>query len=239
MIEWLYAPEVTQTQTDDDPLDHGSCVASKAAGLIHGVSKSSSIIVIKTSHTLLDTEFAFAKVYEDIVRKNRQTSSVILFARGSIKGGYDSDFYARLPPVWNNIRSILVALKRQRVKVVTSSGNDGRSARYIDKLPALWVSLDLLYAVGATTRFGKKSPTSQISRTSDMLWAPGDPFTCAGGPKGEQTYVGTSGASGLVISPLLACDGLAKGYTYVGSWPCSLPPSTRCRQCSISGDPSK
>ena len=102
-------------------------------------------------------------------------------------------------------------LKQERVKVVTSSGNDGRSALYIDKVPALWGRARLIYVVGATTLYGQGSPVTQISRSTDLLWAPGDPFVCAGGPSGEQTQVGTSGASGLVKISLSVSIGLADG----------------------------
>ena len=144
---WNYSgPGVRPTETDDDPNGHGSCIASKAVGLVHGVSKSSKIVMIKASLTDLDTELAFATVYDDIVGKDRQYSSVVLYARSTMES---YSFQTPLPPFWAKIREILVLLKTQRVKVVTSSGNDGLSNPSIDKLPALWSRDGLVYVVGA------------------------------------------------------------------------------------------
>jgi len=43
--DWHYAPiGVHKSETDDSPLQHGSCVASKAAGAGYGVSKESRLI---------------------------------------------------------------------------------------------------------------------------------------------------------------------------------------------------
>lgn len=119
---------MARTKVDDDPKKHGSCVASKAAGSIYGVSKYSGLVIVKASNNLLDIEYAFGLAYDDIVAQGRQESSVILFAKSSIET-YDPFHpdWLSLPPEWVSIRELLELLSSKGINVVVSTGNEGRT----------------------------------------------------------------------------------------------------------------
>lgn len=72
--------------TDDEEDAHGSCVASKAAGIHVGVSKRSHLIVVKASHSTNDASQAWSWVLDDVIAHQsifgqRPGRSIIVYAR--------------------------------------------------------------------------------------------------------------------------------------------------------------
>ncbi|KAL8942190.1 MAG: hypothetical protein Q9216_001798 [Gyalolechia sp. 2 TL-2023] len=195
-IEWLWTPGVSQTKDDNDAIYHGSCVASKAAGWIHGVSKNSRLVVVKTSHSMADNEWAFAAAYDDIVRKGRVHSSVVLYARSS---QVTYTLSSMLPEHWAGIRDLLFEMIDRDIMVVTSAGNEGVTNQYANTIPAIWGDVVPLFVVGAVTLVGQISSMSQrLSGVGSNIWAPGEKVKCASGLSGEQTVTGTSASAGMV-----------------------------------------
>ena len=132
-------PSVTETKTDSDPDYHGSCVLSKAAGNIHGVSPDTShLVIIKTSQTLADNLFAFVKALEDILRNDRGSQSVILYPRTSIKTYQPS---SPLPSFWRAIKEDITDLLDAGVPIVTTAGPIvGAPRAPVNTVPALWAA---------------------------------------------------------------------------------------------------
>lgn len=75
---WHFGYNVIVEMTDDSPNGHGSCVASKAARWRNGVSKNSNIIMIKTSLSLIENNWALAEVLDNVLKKNYQGKSVVI-----------------------------------------------------------------------------------------------------------------------------------------------------------------
>lgn len=198
-VEWLYTAGVRQTKTDDSPIDHGSCVASKAVGFKNGVSKNSKLVIVKSSRTIADNHWAFAAAYDHIVRNRRQGRAVILYARCSEeKYRFDSI----LPPYWSGIKDLMIELFAQNVHIVACAGNEGQRSPTIDTVPAIWKRVMPLIVVSAVTLRGGVAKFSQSNSIwgRPNIWAPGVGVQCAGGssPSRMQTVNGTSAAAGMV-----------------------------------------
>ena len=197
-IEWIWTPGVFKTTRDNDPNDHGSCVASKAIGFVNGVSKNSRLVIVKASHTVADTEWAFAKIYDDIIQQRRAKSSVILFARSSI------EIYSNqspLPVYWKNVRRLMMDQSALGVHIVTSAGNDGKRSISFDTIPAIWHETLPLIVVGAVSvRAGLADFTQGRFLDDGLVYAPGVNVSCAGGnsASGMQSVNGTSVAAAMV-----------------------------------------
>lgn len=191
-MEWLWTPGVDRQEYDDDPRRHGSCVASKAAGTINGVSKYSRLVVVKASLDLADTELAFRLAYDDIVSKRRQKKSVVLFPRSSLES-YSPG--VTLPEKWDSIMDIMQLLFEQGVEIVVPADNHGTSRFALDTVPAIWASGMPLIVVGATTIYGDYADFTQGRDFISTVWAPGVDIQCAGA---ISNVAGTSVAAGLV-----------------------------------------
>lgn len=188
---------MSQTKVDDDPIYHGSCVASKAAGLLHGVSKNSRLVIVKASHLLADNEWAFAVAYDDILQKGRLHKSVVLYARSSqVQYVHPSD----LPPYWAGVKDLLSDMIKDDIFIVTSAGNEGKDSVYAENVPAIWGNTMMpLIVVGAVSVIGEIASISQRLDNEKMtVWAPGEKVKCATGIAGEQTVTGTSASAGMV-----------------------------------------
>lgn len=197
--EWHYAYGVRHTQTDDTVAGHGSCVASKAAGWKTGVSKNSRLVVMKSSSTIADINFAFAAAVDDIIAKNRQGRAVVVYPSTSIQTfGAGST----LPRNWQSVGELIQELFAQDVVVVTGAGNNAALFSGVNTLPAIWGlnhNFPLLVA-GAVATDGRLARFSQGGKSSlELLWAPGANVACANGPsQGLAVRSGTSFAAGMV-----------------------------------------
>lgn len=206
-MEWLWTPEVPRTMVDDNARKHGSCVASKAAGTINGVSKRSRLVSVKMSNDLLTVEYAFGLAYDDIVAKGRERHAVILFPHSSVKQ-YEDKSFDFVPSEWRGIHDIMDTMMLRGINVVVSAGNGGREHPVINTLPALWYRSfgygggEELIVVGATTIHGDYADFTQgprhTYRTSrdGVVWAPGVNIRCARTPG---LVEGTSSAAGMVM----------------------------------------
>ncbi len=203
-VEWLYGFGIPEDQrTDDSASSHGSCVASKAAGVINGVSKRSHLVMVKINEKASNVVWAFNTVNDDIVRKGRRGRAVIAYpntAKDANQGGFPG-----YP--WSNAYAFMKDLFQNDVIVVVPSGNFGaeRARSLVDTLPAtLEKSNDPkfpLIVAGAVDNLGAVPPFSQ-GPNHVTAWAPGLSVRCAarGSPHGLQAISGTSFSTGTVGS---------------------------------------
>lgn len=200
--DWLYAPGVKRTKTDDDSLSHGSCVASKATGARNGVSKSTRLVVVKSSLDLVDIAWAFQRIV-NIAAKQKSPRIVVLLT-ATTKTPWRSELFqdARYSRLYLRIGN-LISLG---AVVVVPSGDYGSQRRFVDTVPAVFASpsqtlgrpsLPLIVA-GAVDDKGNEASWSQMSQTA-MIWAPGVKVACK--KKGwnfRPTDTGTSFSAGMV-----------------------------------------
>lgn len=203
-VEWHYGPNVARTERDDTGEDyHGSCVASKAAGIKEGVSKNSRLVIMKASTSLADTHWAFSQALKDIQDKGRQGKAVIVYPMNSNLTYSPTSVMTDWGVGWERIRLLIQDLFEQGVITVVSAGNDAKRSSDLDTLPALWKEekRSPLVVAGAVTNKGAFSTFSQGITQSPrtVTWAPGDSVKCAG-KKGIQTASGTSFSAAMVKS---------------------------------------
>ena len=200
--DWYYGPRVIQSKTDDGKDSHGSCVASKVAGALNGVSKNSHIIMLKATLVVSDIVWAFSKALDDITAQNRQKKSVVLFAATSTNGDFSTDAYP-----WTAIKPIMQSLFDTDVAIVVPSGNSAVAPhRYdVDTLPALWESpIFPLIVVGAVDNTGSLVRFSQ-GPGHVTVSAPGVDVSCAKKDNPSASGTGTSFSAAMVSSCSLRC----------------------------------
>ena len=146
--------------------------------------------------SLLDNIWAFAKVFDDVIFKNRQGRAVILFPRSSTSvSGSSQD------PGWSQIYAIMQDLIAVDVIIVTCAGDESRRASKPDNAPAAWASRSFpIVVAGAVTNVGDYARFSQgVSISQDIAWAPGDGVACASSVASQdQKGQGTAFAAGMV-----------------------------------------
>lgn len=191
--DWHFAPtSVQKTETDDSPIQHGSCVASKAAGAGFGVSRESRLIILKATTRVSNLNWALYKARDDIAANNREGKSVVLFAKSN------KDLGIPAGDGWPRMRSYMKELFDMDVVVVNSAGNKGTrpGRRQIDTVPQLYESSDFpLIVAGAVDNEGLRVPLSQ-GPAHVTAWAPGFNVGCVRGQYTSGT--GTSASAGAV-----------------------------------------
>ncbi len=193
--DWHYAPGprgVPQTQTDDDPSQHGSCVASKAAGASYGVARESRLSILKTTDRASHIRWALFTARDDIMANGRRGKSVVVLAKSNSDVGKPTD------GEWPFIRSHMTDLFNMDVVVVNSGGNKANKPGRLpcDTVPQLWEASNFpLIVAGAVDNTGLQLPSSQRSNYLP-IWAPGANVGCV---KGQYTYgTGTSFSAAVV-----------------------------------------
>ena len=201
--DWRYSPSVKRTETDDDPFSHGSCVASKATGAQNGVSKTSRLVVVKSTLDLADIVWAFQEILNDVAKlQNRRV--VVLLAATTIAAWRPEAFQdARFSRLYLRMKNLI----ELGAVVVVPAGDYGQRSFFADTVPAVFASpskipgqqaLPLLVA-GAVDNKGAEAPWSQNTLTDGMVWAPGVKVSCT--KKGwslRPTETGTSISAGMV-----------------------------------------
>lgn len=203
--EWHFSPgDTARIERDENRWGHGSCVASKAAGRMTGVSKRSRLVIMKSDNYIKNELSAFESVLKDVMEKKRQRRAVVLYARSSHPKRFILDDVERsnIPLSWYTINILMTALGRQNVGVVVGAGNNVSLSTSMDTLPGMWLykKLNSLIVVGSVTNGGDLAEFSQ-GVGEDILWAPGDQIICASGP----TASGTRSDSGTSLSAAMVC----------------------------------
>ena len=196
----MYAPSVSRTKTEDDPTSHGSCVASKARGAKNGVSKTSRLVVVKSSLNLVDIVWAFQKIVNDVAKKKSKRVVVLLAATTMTAWRSEALQDARFSRLYLRMENLI----KLGAVVVVPSGDYGQRSFFADTVPAVFASpskmlsqqaLPLL-VVGSVDDTGAEPSWSQNTLTG-MVWAPGVKVACT--RKGlRSTATGTSFSAAMV-----------------------------------------
>jgi hypothetical protein len=119
--------------TDLDPRSHGTTVASKALGRLHGVAKNANLISIKFLLSSSDYIEAFTTAYLDMEENNRFGNSVLVSSvSDSIPWDGDRTLF-----VAQDFQEWIDAFRDKGVPLVFAAGNmrNGNYRRNIDLLP--------------------------------------------------------------------------------------------------------
>ncbi|KAL6719415.1 hypothetical protein ACLMJK_003655 [Lecanora helva] len=207
---WRYSRDVRRrgraTKGDDNPNSHGSCVASKAMGLINGVYKSSKLVVVKINPALPIDELVsgFDEVLLDIRDNADSMPPVVMFSL------YSTESYPDFA-LWYPLKRSMQKIFDIGGTIVTLSGNDAEEpgrGRPVDTLPALWAddSFPLIVA-GSVDNSGRTASFSQ-GPNHVTTWAPGVEIQCAARRSTRRLDSGTSFSVGMVAG--LAAYALAR-----------------------------
>lgn len=194
-----------------------TCVASKASGWHSGVSKNSKLVVMKASHTLADNTWAFARILQDIISRQRQYKSVVLYPRCSIPLFEPGDAPTE---GWEYVLLLMQELLDRDVNIVTCAGDNDqwliKKRRNVpDRFPATHSSDQFpIIVAGSVTKRGDRSKFSRGFHVSDLMawapgdgvesWIPGDGVECASNTDSRYTKGrGTAFAAGMVCEPSL------------------------------------
>ena len=173
-------------------------MASKALGLINGVSKDARLIMLKLAYPLenVDIAWAFDAVLTDIQTRPMARPVVVTFAAGAHENP--------LAYPWPDVRRSMEKIFTQNAAIVVSAGNDGLKPgrKNVDKVPAIWADVDRafpLIVTGAVDNMGFERPSSQGPKHV-TVWAPGTNVQCAD-RGGFREASGTSYSTGMVSIP--------------------------------------
>ena len=200
--DWLYAPSVTQTKTDDDPLSHGSCVASKAIGFKNGVAKTAKLVVVKSSLNLMDITWVFQQIVNNVAKQKNRRVVVLLPATTRIVWRPETFQDVRFSRLYLRMKNLI----NLGAVVVVPAGDYGQRSFFADTVPAVFSSSSKilgqpplpLVVAGAVDNSGVEAPFSQNTLTG-MVWAPGVKVACT--KKGfniRPTGTGTSVSAAMV-----------------------------------------
>ena len=222
---WHYAPGAKRTEVDDDPITHGTCVASKIAGARFGVAKDTHIEILKATLNVADLTWAFLKARDDIRWRNREKKSVILFTGGALEPFYPGQ---DLQQPWTRLKQLMQDLIDADVVIVVSSGNQAQRNPRVDLIPAVWATRDYpLVVVGSVDNDGKSAWFSQ-GPNQVTAYAPGNTVQCALDTEYRSQFrYGTSYSAAMVSAPKDSKLVKAILSIGVGSWSGSLFPWAR------------
>ncbi|KAG7059319.1 alkaline proteinase [Colletotrichum scovillei] len=183
---FMYAPGATKDETDF--LNHGSCVASKAAGPAYGTAKGADLIAVKLPGTLsLSAIFtALIEISNDVFQKKLEGKAVINMSLGS-------RIPDKLSSTTTAYKLLLVALMAEDIVIVTASGNDAQyGVDDVTEYPALFGPTTDIIVVGATENDGYRAFFSQGTGDQLTVSAPGFVDCASGRSAGSQELYGTS-----------------------------------------------
>ncbi|KAK1622266.1 peptidase S8/S53 domain-containing protein [Colletotrichum phormii] len=189
---FMYAPGATKDETDF--LNHGSCVASKAAGPAYGTAKGADLIAVKLPGTLsLSAIFtALIEISNDVFQKKLEGKAVINMSLGS-------RIPDKLSSTTTAYKLLLVALMAEDIVIVTASGNDAQyGVDDVTEYPALFGPTTDIIVVGATENDGYRAFFSQGTGDQLTVSAPGFVDCASGSSAGSQELYGTSFAAPAV-----------------------------------------
>lgn len=193
---WLFAWDVLAIESDNHPLGHGSCTASKIAGVDYGVAKKASLIIVKINTKWLSSGLdGLVLVLNDLRRRKKDGEYIpgynIVSMQSALKNSladrYSTDTLKYLISELINMYGIIL---------VCAAGNGGGK---IDSIPPTFSPKMPIIVVGAVSPhtganlpFSNRGPPLTVS-------APGQ-VRCADRRAGRysQTVAGSSFAAPAV-----------------------------------------
>lgn len=233
-VEWLYTGRcrhLRQNFRGEAPIDgyvgHSTCTASKAAGRIYGVSKTSTLVIVKMPD-LSEASIGgiLATIYEDIVQKRRQYQSVVSISWGTANG-----VKHHFEGSWQQFLDDCKLLRALSVPVFVAAGNYATKANLdspgrrliIDTAPATF-GMDNIFAIGNCDNHGSRWFESQVQQRPGVtqIYAPGVMVACpVRGPRWSKgLHTGTSFCKSLCLQTSL----FNPSYLVVGCSPLIEPP---------------
>ena len=198
-----------RTKTDDDSTSHGSCIASKATGAKNGVSKTTPLVIVKSSLNLVDIVWAFQKIVNSVATQKGRQVVVLLAATTKLPWR---------PPMLQDSRFNRLYLRMENLislgaVVVVPVGSYGDRSYLADTVPAVFASPSKiprrsplpLIVVGAVDNKATPASWSQTMPVDrgDMIRAPGVKVACTKrGLSFRPTGTGTSFSAGMVRNRL-------------------------------------
>ncbi|KAK1975441.1 peptidase S8/S53 domain-containing protein [Colletotrichum cereale] len=192
--QFVYGPGAEQTETDF--LNHGTCVASKAAGPVYGTAKNADLVMVKLSSKLTLGQFfiTLMQVSNDIYAWGLEGRAVInLSLLMTIpRDEEQSDMV-------NAFKDLVVFLMANDIVIVTESGDDRESGNGdVDKYPALFGPTTDIVVVGGVYNNGTRASFSQGTGNQLTVSAPAF-VTCGSGVSQDaQGFFSTSFAAPTV-----------------------------------------
>ena len=182
-----------QNEIDESGDYHGTCVASKAAGRINGVTRANQIIMMKKTEYMSDTLWAWGEILRRVLQDPNHTMSVVVFPHV----GISNPLTARS---WSQIKNYMRKLFAADVVIVGVAGNDGaQGSPVVNTQPSVWEDDTFpMIVAGAVDNNGVLQSFSQGGPHVNA-WAPGFQVDCAGSPKAISS--GTSFSAPMVCYP--------------------------------------
>lgn len=131
---WIHTSSVPRTEPEMDFEGHGTCVASKVAGIEYGVAKKASLIMVKIAkecHSLLE---ALVSILNDFRRRKRAGEKIAGYNVITIQ--QQTGAGRKVSKLTTALMKFLIStiMEKYGVVIVCAGGDDG--AREIESLPS-------------------------------------------------------------------------------------------------------
>lgn len=196
---WIYTSSVPKTEPEMDVEGHGTCVASKVAGIEYGIAKKASLIMVKIAkvcHSLLE---ALVRILNDLRRRKLAGEDIAGYNVITIQ--QHTGVGKKVLTLTTTLMKILISaiMEKYAVVVVCAAGNDSRE---VDSLPSSFSpKLPLIVVGGVDPDTGDRTMDSNFGPAITVS-APGE-VVCASPHDGsgwakEGTSFAAATVAGLV-----------------------------------------
>lgn len=172
---WVYTSGVPKTEPEMDVEGHGTCVASKVAGIKYGVAKKASLIMVKIAKVCNSLLEALARILNDLRRREKAGENIAGYNVITIQ--HQTGAGKKVSKLTTALMKILIStiMERYGVVIVCAAGND---AREVDSLPSSFSpQLPLIVVGGVDPVTGDRSVESNFGLAVTVS-APGE-VVCA------------------------------------------------------------
>lgn len=192
---WIYAFDCGPPESDYNLDGHGSCVASKVAGVESGVAKKASLVIVKTKPNVSSSLDGLMKVINDLRKRETAGGEVVpgynvvtIAWRIKLQQGEGALIQERLTGLINKM------IKLYGLVIVTAASKDRPGIRNFDFPASLVDSLPIIEVGAADSKTGKTLTWSRGHPVSLPVTAPGV-VLCAGGAEEGDHLVKRHGSS--------------------------------------------
>ncbi|KAJ0158154.1 Subtilisin-like protease 9, partial [Colletotrichum tanaceti] len=129
---FIYVPGAENTETDE--VNHGTCMASRAASPTYGTAKAANIVMVKLPNKPMVSDYfaALQIVSDDVNRKDIKGKAVISMSINHLRlhlddklSSPDLDISDRISTVEKAYKRRVVDIMAEDIVIVASSGNQG------------------------------------------------------------------------------------------------------------------
>lgn len=196
---WIHTSSAPRTEPEMDLEGHGTCIASKVAGIKYGVAKKASLIMVKIAkvcHSMLE---ALVRILNDLRRRRKAGENIAGYNVITIQ--HRTAVGRKVPKLTTALMKLLISaiMEKYAVVIVCAAGND---AREVDSLPSSFSPMLPLIVVGGVdpdtgdrTMYSNFGPAVTVSAPSEVVCA--SPLDGSGWAK-EGTSFAAPAVAGLV-----------------------------------------